>query len=126
MAEPFLSAAVRVGIGAGAGARHVVITGASSGVGASVAKRMAAQARIQGRPLHLYLCGRKEDNLLEVLILSSTYHSKSKNDGLSFVEKPRGNSGDSLDIGESAEVLGVLSQHPELVVAANCKHPSGQ
>lgn len=49
-------------------ATRVLITGASSGVGAAVARQLAAGVRQheQSQKLHLYLCGRQKDNLKTV------------------------------------------------------------
>jgi NADP-dependent 3-hydroxy acid dehydrogenase YdfG len=48
--------------------RHVLITGASSGVGAAVAKRLASATKPH-HSLFLYLCGRNKDNLREVSLV---------------------------------------------------------
>ena len=48
--------------------RHVLITGASSGVGAAVAKRLASATR-PNHSLFLYLCGRNKENLREVSVV---------------------------------------------------------
>jgi NADP-dependent 3-hydroxy acid dehydrogenase YdfG len=46
---------------------HVLITGASSGVGAATARRLASQT-LPHHSLTLYLCGRNKDNLREVRV----------------------------------------------------------
>ena len=43
--------------------KHVIITGASSGVGAAVARQMAAASAAGQSGLTLYLCGRNAEAL---------------------------------------------------------------
>mmetsp|Transcript_35939 Transcript_35939/g.49881 ORF Transcript_35939/g.49881 Transcript_35939/m.49881 type:complete len:261 (+) Transcript_35939:113-895(+) len=81
-------------------ARHVVITGASSGVGAAVAKLLASTST--GK-LNLYLCGRNKENLSKV---SEDCVLASKQKDLLQVSTSSGDVRDSADVARMWQEFG--------------------